>query len=79
MNRRSFLSFLGLASIAAVTAGAAAEAATVIGIDGGGPDDCLGVAVLRPCDLTFIAARQFQLEEIARFYRVPPDRIGRLA
>jgi hypothetical protein len=61
VNRRSFLSFLGLAPLAAVTAAAAAtETVTIIGIDGGGADDRVSLwhpIDVNASDLTFIASR----------------------
>jgi hypothetical protein len=82
MNRRSFLSFFALAPIATVTVGeAAAKAMTVIGIDGGGADELMGVAVLTPIklragDIEFIERRTFSVDEICRFYSCRPGQLG---
>lgn len=69
MNRRGFLRMMMLAPVAAVVAPASVA---IVGIDGGGADDTLGVAVIRVRseDIARYESRSFEIKDIARFYRI---------
>lgn len=79
MNRRGFLSLLGLAPLAPFAAAAtkAAEPSPVIGIDLGAGDDLTGIAFWRPftmrtADLELISSRSFASHEVVPPFVIDP-------
>lgn len=73
-TRRNFLGMLLTAPVASLALPTEAFKPVLIAIDCGGGDDFTAVA-FHDCDLNFVAARQFQIEEIARIFAVPVDAI----
>lgn len=87
MNRRRFLSMIGLAPVAVVAARSAAapspeyvRGVSVIGSTGSFVKPAPLKAInIRSCDLEFTAWRRYSVEEICRIYSIHLDDVGSAA